>query len=107
MERISRSKGPTTFLHRQETLRSDVKLRLVQPYKNKEHSVGVIYLSILNLPRTERFKFENSVIIGIIPGSKEPSLHVNSYISPVVEELLLFWEGQLVLEPGSIRHSFY
>ena len=77
------------------------------PYKNKEHSVGVIYLSILNLPRTERFKFENSLIIGIIPGPKEPSLHVNSYISPMVEELLLFWEGQLVREPGSIGHSFY
>ena len=107
MERISRSKGPTTFLHRQETLRSDVKLRLAQPYKNKEHSVGAIYLSILNLPRTERFKFENSLIIGMIPGPKEPSLHVNSDISPMVEELLLFWEGQLVRESGSIGHSFY
>ena len=25
----------------------------------------------------------------------------------MVEELLLFWKGQLVREPGSIGHSFY
>ena len=47
---------------------NDAKLGLVQSYKNKEHSVSVIYLIILNFSRTERFKFENSLIIGIIPG---------------------------------------
>ena len=83
MERITKSREPTRILLREETLRSDAKLGLVQSYKNKEHSVGVIYLSILNFPRTERFKFENSLIIGIIPGPKEPSFHINSYISPV------------------------
>ena len=66
-----------------------LNLDCLNPYKNKEHSVGVIYLSILSLPRTERFKFENSLIIGIILGPKDPSLHINTYISLIVEELLI------------------
>ena len=84
-----------------------LNLNQFNPFENKEHSVGVIYLSILNLPRTESFEFENSLIIGIIPGPKEPRVHVNSYIRPKIEQLLLFWEGQLVREHGSIGHSFY
>ena len=48
------------------------------PYKNKELSVGVLYLSRLDLQRTEIFKFENSLIVGIIHSPKELSLHVTS-----------------------------
>ena len=77
------------------------------PCENKEHSVGVIYLRILNLPWAEGFEFENSLIIGIISGPKELRVHVNSYIRPKIEQLLLFWEGQLIWGPESIGHSFF
>ena len=37
----------------------------LQPYKHTEHSVGVIYLVILNLPRSIRYKREIVIYMGI------------------------------------------
>lgn len=45
-----------------------------QPYSRVTDSVGVIYLSILNLPHHIRYKQENVILVGIIPGPKEPKL---------------------------------
>ena len=39
-----------------------------------EYSVGVIYLSLNNLPRSLRYRRENVIIVGIIPGPSEPKL---------------------------------
>ena len=41
-----------------------------QRYKHTNHSCGVIYLVLMNLPREEWFKPENVIIVGIIPGPK-------------------------------------
>lgn len=41
-----------------------------QPFAQSRYTVGVIYLVILNLPRAIRFRSENIIITGIIPGSK-------------------------------------
>lgn len=65
-----------------------------QPYKHVAYSVGVIYAVIINLPRCYRYKYENVIIIGIIPGPHEPKLHINSYLGPVVKELLELQSGQ-------------
>ena len=62
-----------------------------QPYKHVTDSVGAIYLSVLNLPRNLRYKPENIILVGIIPGPKEPK-DVNNYIYHVVHELLQLWE---------------
>ena len=51
----------------------------------------MIYLAIQNLPRSERYKEENIMLVGLIPGPSEPKLTVNSYLSPLVEELQLAW----------------
>lgn len=64
-----------------------------QPYKDSIYSVGVIYLSFLNLPPQERNKEENIAVVGIIPGPQEPSRDVNSFLDPLVDELLDFWDG--------------
>lgn len=64
-----------------------------QPYKDSVYSVGVIYLSFLNLPPQERSKEENIAVVGIIPGPGEPSRNVNSFLDPLVEDLLDFWDG--------------
>lgn len=53
--------------------------------------MGAIYLTIQNLPRSERFKEENVILVGVIPGPSEPKLVINSYLSPLVEELKLGW----------------
>ena len=64
-----------------------------QPYKHLTYSVGAIYLSVFNLPRSLRHKLQNICLIGIIPGPHEPELSVNSYIAPLVKDLLQFWPG--------------
>lgn len=64
-----------------------------QPYTHTIASVGVIYLAIMNLPRTIRFKLENIIIVGIIPGPSEPHHDINQYLRPLVCELLQFWTG--------------
>lgn len=64
-----------------------------KPYKHLEYSVGAIYLTIMNLPRQVRFKQENVLLVGLIPGPKEPSLTINSLLRPFVDELLMFLNG--------------
>ena len=63
-----------------------------RPYEHTQYSIGVIYLAILNLPRAERYKLENVIIVGCIPGPKEPTT-MNSYLKPLVDDLLVLWEG--------------
>ena len=67
-----------------------------QPFSHICDSVGAIYLVILNLPRKERYKRENMILVGIIPGPKEPSLTINSYLTPLVYELKEFYKGVIV-----------
>jgi len=76
-----------------------------QPFSNSEHSVGVIYMVLQNLSRDIRFKPENVIIVGVIPGPNEPELVINSFLKPFVDELLLFWDGVYLNEKG--RESLY
>lgn len=63
-----------------------------QPFKYSNYSIGAIYLTILNLPREERFKKKNMILVGLIPDMKsEPP--TNSFIEPLVEELREAWHG--------------
>ena len=65
-----------------------------QPYDGTVHSTGVIYAAICNLPRDIRFKRENMLILGILPGPNEVSLHkINHYLAPIVDELMSLWGG--------------
>ena len=72
-----------------------------QPFEHTTYSVGVIFLVMLNLPRSIRFKRENVILYGLIPGPSEPSLTVNSYLSCLVSDLLSLWDGVLLGIPGS------
>ena len=63
-----------------------------QPFDLSTYSIGVLYLVILNLPRSIRFKPENVLIAGILPGPQEPHLsEMNSYLRPLVKELNSLW----------------
>lgn len=64
-----------------------------QPFKDISYSVGVIYAVVINLPRNLRYKEENVIIVGVIPGPKEPSKNINSYLGPFVQELLELYSG--------------
>ena len=70
------------------------------PFKHVEYSAGVIYLDIANLPRSERYKIENVIIVVVLPGPKEPKKHMNSYLKPLVDELLQLWKGTYLTAPG-------
>ena len=73
----------------------------LQPYKHIEYSVGVIYLFFFNVPRSIRYKRENVILFGVIPGPCEPSLTINSYLLPLVTELNELWEGVQLKHAGS------
>ncbi|KAL9978767.1 hypothetical protein ACROYT_G016322 [Oculina patagonica] len=80
-----------------------VKLYPKKPFKHSPYSVGVIYLALMNLPRGERYKRENIIVVGIIPGPSEPS-SLNPYLVPLVLELKELWEdGIEVCHSGSPR----
>ena len=40
------------------------------PYKHTQYTIRAVYLTILNLPRTQMYKIENTIIVGLIPSSK-------------------------------------
>jgi len=63
-----------------------------QPYERGVYSVGVIYLTVQNLPREDRYKLENILLVDIIPGPSEPKLTINSFLAPLVLELKEAWE---------------
>ena len=73
-----------------------------QPYKHTPYSIGVIYLVIQNLPRRLRFIPENIIIVGTIPGPREPSCdELNPYLDSMVDDLLQLWKGLPLKTPSS------
>lgn len=69
-----------------------------QPFDRGVYSVGALYITVQNLPRSERFKSENVLLIGIIPGPKEPKHAINSYLAPLVLELQKAWESGFLMK---------
>lgn len=65
-----------------------------QPFKGRnDRSVGVIYLVLLNLPREQRFKWENIIVAGIIPEMNKEPKSLNTFLAPIVDELKALWKG--------------
>ena len=73
----------------------------IAPYKHTEYHVGVIYIVILNLPRSICYKRENVILCDVIPGPCELSLTINGYLLPLVTELNKLWEGVEMRYAGS------
>lgn len=64
-----------------------------QPYKHTTCSGGAIYLTTMNLPHSIRFKRENLILVGVLPGPPEPKHDINTYLEPLVSELSELWTG--------------
>ena len=62
------------------------------PFDETPYSAGVIYLIVLNLPKTEHFKIDNMILVGIMPGPQEPK-NCNSFLSPMVDDLKTLYHG--------------
>ncbi|PIL33265.1 hypothetical protein GSI_04715 [Ganoderma sinense ZZ0214-1] len=81
------------------------------PHGNKQagrhHSVGAIYLALLNLPVHLRYRPENIFLAGIIPGPSEPSLHqINHLLRPLVDELLDLWHQGIHIKKTFLSPEF-
>ena len=91
-----------SFLEEDHSYALMLNLDWFQPYQHLQYFVGAIYLSVLNLPSTLRYKLHNICLIGIIPGPNEPEITVNSYIKPLVNDLLQFWNGVELMVQSTI-----
>jgi len=78
-----------------------------QPFSRTKYSVGVLYLVVLNLPRYQRYKMENIILCGIIPGPKEPKLTMNSFVSPLVKELSDAYRGWVIPTKHPVLKTVY
>ncbi|KAG0749034.1 hypothetical protein G6F18_013826 [Rhizopus arrhizus] len=59
-----------------------------QSSKRTVYSVGAVYLTINNLPRSIRYKKENIILVCVIPGPKEPKdTQINNYLQVLVKDL--------------------
>ena len=50
-------------------------------------------MAVMNLPREERFKRHNVILIGVIPAFKHEPKHLNYFLEPLVKELKPLWRG--------------
>ena len=81
------------FLSEDHTYGLMMNIDWFQPFKRAQYSMGAIYLSVMNLPRQIRFRPENIVLVGLIPGPDEPRLTIDTFLRPLVDELIELWNG--------------
>ncbi len=92
------SRRQRQFLSQENSLGLILNLDWFQPYEKSPISIGAIYVAILNLPRTMRFKPENVAVIGMIPFLNGEPKSVDSFIQPLIDELLKLEEGVVFLQ---------
>jgi hypothetical protein len=57
------------------------------PFKKRKHTAWILLIFNYNLPPEQRFRKDNILCVGIIPGPKKP-WNADSFIYPLVRELL-------------------
>ena len=83
--------------HADDHLSIMINVDQFQPFERTVYSCGAIYGAICNLSRELRFKPENLIILGIMPGPIEASLHqLNHYLAPIIDQLESFWKGVIL-----------
>ena len=82
------------FCRENDTFGFSLNIDWFQPYKNKSDvSIGVMYLVLLNLPREERYKRENWIVLGVIPNLKKEPSSLEYFLNPFVDELKVLFNG--------------
>ena len=92
----------TPFLAEPKNLCLSFNVDWFKVYDHSQYSAGPIYLVILNLPRHERYKDENVILAGIIPGPKEPKHNINTFLAPLVKDMQRLYKGITVQNSSSI-----
>ena len=91
------------FLSQPKNLCLMLNVDWFNPYDETSYSAGVMYFVVQNLPRSERYKMENIILAGIIPGPREPKKHINTYLSPLVNDLKRLYAGVVMQNSSSFR----
>jgi hypothetical protein len=74
-----------------------INLDWFQPYERSVYSVGVIYGVVCSLPREERFRPQNTLVLGLLPGPREVGMHkINHYLAPIVDQFLELMDGVIM-----------
>ena len=80
-------------------------LDFFNPFQRAVYSCGALYISVLNIPKSQRYKARWTMLIGLIPGPSEPEGHVNSYLSSIVDDLTLYTGIQIQSCRGKVIFS--
>lgn len=84
----------TDYLNAPRNLAFAINIDWFQPFiRRNDRSVRVIYLVLLNLPREQRFKWENKIVAGIIPEMNKEPKYLNTFLAPIIDELQALWKG--------------
>ena len=87
-------KGSKPFLNLPRSLGLMMNVDWFRPFKHRnDFSVGVIYMVLMNLPRSIRFRKENVILVGIIPALTQEPKSLNYFLEPAVDELNALWNG--------------
>ncbi|KAL9964950.1 hypothetical protein ACROYT_G028667 [Oculina patagonica] len=87
-------KGNKPFLNLPRSFGLMMNVDWFQPFKHRsDFSVGVIYMVLMNLPRSSRFKKENVILVGVIPALAHEPKSLNHFLEPAVNELNALWKG--------------
>ncbi|KAG2192664.1 hypothetical protein INT47_009234 [Mucor saturninus] len=82
------------FVDDSRSLMLTLNIDWFQPFDGVSYSCGAIYLAVNNLPRDVRFKKENVILVGLMPGPKEAKTsEINNYLRPLVDELEELYQG--------------
>ena len=68
------------------------------PFKKRNKTAWPLIIFNYNLPPNERFRKENIISLGTIPGPKKPA-NMDSFLWPLVQELLQLEIGVSAFDP--------
>ena len=75
-----------------------------ETFERGVYSVGAVYLTVQNLSRKERYKPENIILVGIIPGPNEPKLNINSFLIPKPDvKFVTQWHDDILKVKSYVR----
>ena len=96
----------TPLLEDKNNLALLLYLDFFNPFTRAVHSSGVLCMTVLNLPRSVRYQKRWAMLIGIIPGPEEAQGHVNSFLKPIVDDLLNLYDGIEIRSVVTQEESF-
>lgn len=74
--------------------------------ESRAYSIGIIYLCFLNLACSICYKTRNIIVVGVIPGLKEPSLtQLNNVLQPLANDFTEFQKCTFTARVGLLNDT--